>query len=221
MTPPPTNIDGTDITGATIDGQEVQEITVDGQTVFTAVPDVPDTVVLDFETGDMSQFDTAPNMIAQSSKVFNGSFSGFSDNDTGNISALKTVYSEEQQIAAYEHYQAESSGGNGFAIVLFDGSGNEVLRAGSPNRDIQVQGANGVTTLQGVSDEDWYNLEITFDWQSGTFTATSDNGSSATLNLKSTNGVKTMEIWGVLTNISDTLGSGRVFAWFDDFIFTT
>jgi len=36
---PPTNIDGTDITGATIDGQDVQEITVDGQTVFSALPD--------------------------------------------------------------------------------------------------------------------------------------------------------------------------------------
>jgi hypothetical protein len=36
MSPPPTSIDGTDITGATIDGQEVQEITIDGQTVFTA-----------------------------------------------------------------------------------------------------------------------------------------------------------------------------------------
>jgi len=41
MTPPPTNIDGTDITGATIDGQEVQEITIDGQTVFTAGPVIP------------------------------------------------------------------------------------------------------------------------------------------------------------------------------------
>jgi hypothetical protein len=40
MTPPPTNIDGTDITGATIDGQDVQEITIDGQTVFTAGPTV-------------------------------------------------------------------------------------------------------------------------------------------------------------------------------------
>ena len=37
MTPPPTSIDGTDITGATIDGQEVQEITVDGQVVFEEV----------------------------------------------------------------------------------------------------------------------------------------------------------------------------------------
>jgi len=39
MSPPPTSIDGTDITGATIDGQDVQEITVDGQTVFAALPD--------------------------------------------------------------------------------------------------------------------------------------------------------------------------------------
>jgi len=45
MSPPPTSIDGTDITGATIDGQEVQEITVDGQTVFTAAPVIPDTVL--------------------------------------------------------------------------------------------------------------------------------------------------------------------------------
>jgi len=40
MSPPPTNIDGTDITGATIDGQDVQEITVDGQTVFTSAPQI-------------------------------------------------------------------------------------------------------------------------------------------------------------------------------------
>ena len=45
MTPPPTSIDGTDITGATIDGQDVQEITVDGQTVFSPGPKVID----DFE----------------------------------------------------------------------------------------------------------------------------------------------------------------------------
>jgi len=45
MSPPPTSIDGTDITGATIDGQEVQEITVDGQSVFSSgfdISDIPD-----------------------------------------------------------------------------------------------------------------------------------------------------------------------------------
>jgi hypothetical protein len=39
MSPPPTSIDGTDITGATIDGQEVEEITVDGDVVFKGIPD--------------------------------------------------------------------------------------------------------------------------------------------------------------------------------------
>jgi len=48
MSPPPTFIDGTEITGATIDGQEVQEITVDGQTVFVA-GGIPDGLVDNFE----------------------------------------------------------------------------------------------------------------------------------------------------------------------------
>jgi hypothetical protein len=41
MSPPPTNIDGTDITGATIDGQDVDSITIDGQEVFSAGPNLP------------------------------------------------------------------------------------------------------------------------------------------------------------------------------------
>jgi len=36
MTPPPINIDGTDITGVTIDGQEVKEVTMDGNVVLSA-----------------------------------------------------------------------------------------------------------------------------------------------------------------------------------------
>jgi len=53
---PSTNIDGTEITGATIDGQDVQEITVDGDTVFTAIPD---SGVDDFgNASDVAAFDT-------------------------------------------------------------------------------------------------------------------------------------------------------------------
>jgi len=52
MTPPPTNIDGTDITGATIDGQAVEEITVDGDTVFTAGPDIPNSAVEQWPAAD-------------------------------------------------------------------------------------------------------------------------------------------------------------------------
>jgi len=60
MSPPPTSIDGTEITGATIDGQDVEEITVDGQTVFAAGP--PIAPVNRIYTGDfgsqVEQYDT-------------------------------------------------------------------------------------------------------------------------------------------------------------------
>jgi len=59
MTPPPTNIDGTDITGATIDGTEVTEITVDGDTVFTATQPVgQDTVFEDWADNRFTNRDT-------------------------------------------------------------------------------------------------------------------------------------------------------------------
>jgi len=63
MTPPPANIDGTDITGASIDGQDVQEITVDGQTVFSAIPD-----------SGISHwnFEESLNDVWENSTVFNG-----------------------------------------------------------------------------------------------------------------------------------------------------
>jgi len=65
---PPTNIDGTDITGATIDGQDVQEITVDGDTVFTAT-----TVVDDFNDNDMAEYNNLGGQSLVTSPVFEGS----------------------------------------------------------------------------------------------------------------------------------------------------
>jgi len=61
MTPPPTSIDGTDITGATIDGTEVKEITVDGDTVFTAGLEIPQTGLLhDWDLRNVSGSDGDP-----------------------------------------------------------------------------------------------------------------------------------------------------------------
>jgi len=63
MTPPPTSIDGTDITGATIDGTEVTEITVDGQTVFTSGFSYFD----DFDTISFSEYTLRNNDTIESS----------------------------------------------------------------------------------------------------------------------------------------------------------
>jgi len=76
MSPPPTSIDGTDITGATIDGQEVQEITIDGQTVFTAGP--PDFVVTQYTYEDPSNSSVSTDTVGTN----DGILSGGSFNDT-------------------------------------------------------------------------------------------------------------------------------------------
>jgi hypothetical protein len=79
MSPPPINIDGTEITGATIDGQDVEEITVDGDVVFSAgIPlefayatgndNEADVFIDNTETGDwdfsnpLRAFGNAPNL---------------------------------------------------------------------------------------------------------------------------------------------------------------
>jgi len=74
MSPPPTNIDGTDITGATIDGQDVEEITVDGQTVFSAGPALPDSTIARYDFS--SQAGTSLVTDSVGSNDLNGSYSG-------------------------------------------------------------------------------------------------------------------------------------------------
>jgi len=57
MSPPPTSIDGTGISGVTIDGQEVQKITIDGNTVFGGIPDSDVYLHDDFEDNKLTNRD--------------------------------------------------------------------------------------------------------------------------------------------------------------------
>jgi hypothetical protein len=124
MTPPPTSIDGTDITGATIDGQEVQEITVDGQTVFTAGPDIPENVVAQsslkawypFENG--AQDETAGDSSYGDSTDFSGSVDGATQLSSGGATDILT--------------QSENS--NAFT---FDGSNDLIRVSNAPAFQVQ------------------------------------------------------------------------------------
>jgi len=80
---PPTSIDGTDITGATIDGIDVTEITVDGDTVFTAVPDIPNSAVLNLSASDFT------------SSSWDSTIGSFSLSNTGNPQKISSVVNGE------------------------------------------------------------------------------------------------------------------------------
>jgi len=79
----PTSIDGTDITGATIDGTDVTEITVDGQTVFTAVPDIPNTVVHQYRAEDFA--DPWPDNIGSADMSVSGLTSSTFNNNEDSV----------------------------------------------------------------------------------------------------------------------------------------
>jgi len=89
MTPPPTSIDGTEITGATIDGTEVTEITVDGDTVFTAglpnsglIQDYYDPRNLTKSTGD--DVSSWPSTEGATNTLSTGTSASYIENDINN-----------------------------------------------------------------------------------------------------------------------------------------
>jgi len=155
MTPPPTSIDGTDITGATIDGQEVQEITIDGQTVFELeqVPAEGDLKArYDFtqETGSTPVIDRSSN-----SFDLTGSFSGVSRSINGvqagefENDSLSVSFSESQPfcIATVSQPDAVDPTTN-----LYDGGARaESLLRYEPSR-VQFFGFGLNLSANGISD---------------------------------------------------------------------
>jgi len=105
MSPPPTSIDGTDITGATIDGAEVTEITVDGNTVFAPGPPDQNDLHARYDATEISLSDGSP-------------VSTWTD-QTGNGHDLTAGNAPTYQDNAI----------NGLPAVAFDGSSNELTTA--------------------------------------------------------------------------------------------
>jgi hypothetical protein len=103
MTPPPTSIDGTDITGATIDGQEVQEITVDGQTVFTALPKTLES----FESGISDYQGDTGNVTTTTGQSTNGN------------SSLRFDRSDGVSFVATDTASKSLTAGDNFAVDMY------------------------------------------------------------------------------------------------------
>jgi len=180
MTPPPTNIDGTDITGATIDGQEVQEITIDGQTVFTA--SVP--LIEDFEDGNINGW----NHITNAGGTAGISNTGFNSNHSIEVSVSSggansigffdgfglVDFSQPFVLSAYINLTTNGFSQNRSAIgylndnlvndailgLGFDVAANSFcLVKDGKFEDSRAEARTSFTPQQGV----WYEIELEFD----------------------------------------------------------
>jgi len=191
MTPPPTNIDGTDITGATIDGQEVQEITVDGDIVFTAAP--PDSLVSHWtwDTSDISG-NTLTDIVGNNDCTINGVTTGapganqtYTTNEAGDgdgnddIGELGNLTETDNiSLALWANPDTKSSFTrlieNGVSdnvwSLTFDGSADQLIEAG-----VIVGGPKTTITGNPVPTGTWTHYCMTYD---GSKLELYENGSS-------------------------------------------
>jgi len=201
MTPPPTNIDGTDITGATIDGQEVQEITIDGDTVFTSAK-----ILDDFEDGNVSEYEVLDgNFSATATAAFTGSFGGelsrpggtgevYSDTGLQNYPAPgDTVTGYIQSNSRYAATWVYTDGSDGWRCA-FSPQNNEVRLGLKDNGSFSIP----TSTTATVNTGQWYEQVIELH----------ANGQDISYTLEDTSGVT---IAGPLTASANL--STRGFGW--------
>jgi hypothetical protein len=199
MTPPPTSIDGTDITGATIDGQDVQEITVDGQSVFTAGP--PPNIIDNFEetlyddqgntlsdiyNGDLSSFNRSTT-----TPVFEGSYSLkinannraiFSQSGLNAYPSQGDVYSMRLQMGlgghrVYYGVQSVASQDFGDFYRILVRPGDDLFQLDLLDGGLKTGIGSGSSANIGTNE--WYELVI--NWQTdGTHTVTLNNQNGTT-----------------------------------------
>jgi hypothetical protein len=157
MTPPPTSIDGTDITGATIDGQDVQEITVDGQTVFVAGP--PDSVDHQYKAPEFASPwpDAVGNVDMSISGLTSSTFSNGEDSVAGDGAShgeadITDLGSQTQfGIAFTAEYSNISS--TGFFLGQNDGGVNFTVETASGEVGLRIN--DGSNNIDAVSTDQY------------------------------------------------------------------
>jgi len=189
MTPPPINIDGTDITGATIDGADVSEVTVDGTQVFRPIPDSED-----FEHNDLTGVyngDTADPSI-QTGTVEEGSFAlQAGTNNTGDL-LIRDAEQFERGVTVTWYVYGISGDNVGDSALAFVSSGTTLsdfdgysLYISNSNFVIRRYDGGSSTNLTKATDDGsdnglWQEWSATIGPDDITLTAPGGNSITAT-----------------------------------------
>jgi hypothetical protein len=177
MTPPPTNIDGIEITGATIDGQEVEEITIDGQTVFTSG------IIDDFEDGNLTEYsgDTGDFSVSGGT-VHSGSFAlSISADIAGEIfrtdfgATGKTFeyYMRTDDFSEFHLGSGTNPGSNGYLFQFFQ-PGSELSIINQSTGNTLFKG----TFISNMSGSTFYRIVIDYKVNGNDITVTAFDGAT-------------------------------------------
>jgi len=168
MSPPPTSIDGTDITGATIDGQEVQEITVDGQTVFSGFP----RVLEQFDDGNLNVYQDIGDFEITQDFVFKGTNAVRTGGGNTPFTMYRTdiTVQQGQIFSAVFRDETGSNNARGGPAFGMDSSGNGYVMAFEANKNIMrlrtVSGGSFDTGTNGFSvsvpSSEWFKVKVSW-----------------------------------------------------------
>lgn len=150
-----------------------RQIQVDGRSV-TYGGAIPDDVMYDFESGDTSNWDSAPELSADATRVYNGSWAGYVSNSPGTALArvIPTGYSEGYQPSKFQYFWNETSNSKGAGIRLYNTDGNYEIGVAANNPEWSVYDGNGHrrdVSEQGLTYNSWVRFTILFDWVNGTY----------------------------------------------------
>jgi len=136
---------------------------------------IPDSVIYDFESGDTSNWDTAPDISADTTRAYNGTYAGYATNSSN--SAFATVvpegYGGGAEPSKFEYWWNETVDSKGAGIRLFNSNGNYELGIAANNPEWSVYDDNGYTRDVGDGSysryDTWIRFTVTFDWTNNTF----------------------------------------------------
>jgi len=164
MTPPPINIDGTDITGATIDGTDVSEVTVDGTQVFLTIPDSGLLHGYDFSSGTPLQ-----NLVSGNADL-SGTYTGTTEtingiqagefNGSGDQLAASFATGDATPVDDYVVFQVDTTADNDY--IVDGGSKNGAIFYMSNSSWTVFAGSN-----QSDGSEDTNAHLARIEWRSG------------------------------------------------------
>jgi hypothetical protein len=221
MTPPPTSMDGTDITGATIDGTEVSEITVDGDTVFTATAeslislyefeqDVTDSVGVNDGVNNGGVFTTNAEV---------GSFAiELEKNNNDHVRIPKDPSLDDvRSVFAYVFPQNLSNNNFGDTVYNDELANNNdkirLIRMGLDGGLVSVNTLNGDSNVsfgQTFNNNQYYHLGFTFD-TSGTLAGYVNGSQVGTDQAPSGDILQIDDGAAIGARISNTFGDSRFF----------
>jgi len=221
MSPPPSSIDGTEITGATIDGQDVQEITIDGDTVFTAIPeslislyefeqDVTDSVGVNDGVNNGGVFSTNAEV---------GSFAiELEKNNNDHVRIPKDPSLDDvRSVFAYVFPQNLSNNSFGDTVYNDENAGNpdsiRLIRMGLDGGLVSVNTLNGDSNVsfgQTFNNNQYYHLGFTFD-TSGTLAGYVDGSQVGTDQAPSGDIVQIKDGAAIGARLDNTFGDQRFF----------